>query len=419
MASTAGGLVGGRGPRRALGVARFMLAAPAIIREHEVASCEVARLFAQRAGLPERVCAGLGQVFERYDGHGHPGAVAGTNIILPVRVEQVANAVELLIRQSGWERASAELSRRAGSALDPDIVRLAVGDRAGMLAATADDLEPAAVLAAEPDPWLTYGDAELDRALTAIADVADLKSVWLRGHSTGVADRVAAAAAAAHLPADEARLLRRAGWLHDLGRVAVSSNVWDKPGPLSLAQWEQVRLHPYVTDRVVRRCDELRGVADVAGAHHERGDGNGYHRGTTPDRLGALLAAADVYTALGEDRPHRRALAVAERGRLLCLERDAGRLPAWAVDAVLASATTGRTTTQPAAPLTDREREVLALVTRGATNRAAAAALGVSPKTVNAHLEHIFVKLGVSTRGAAAFAALSAGLLDTADSPPA
>src|SRR5689334_19290682 len=115
VVDTAAGLVGGAGPRRALGVARFMLAAPAVIREHEVTSCEVARLFAERIGLPARVCAGLGQVFERFDGHGHPGVHAGDHILLPVRVEQVANAIELGVDVAG----------RAGSTLDPSLVRLA------------------------------------------------------------------------------------------------------------------------------------------------------------------------------------------------------------------------------------------------------------------------------------------------------
>lgn len=391
VVGTAAGLVGGSGPRRALGVARFLRAAPAVIREHEVTSCEVARLFAERIGLPERVRAGLGQVFERYDGHGHPGLLSEDQILSPVRVEQVANAIELDV----------DIAGRAGSTLDPALVRLALSG--GPF--PTGDLDTEAVLANEPEPWLTYDDDDaLDRALAAVADVVDLKSIWLRGHSRGVADRASLAASSAA----DARLLRRAGWLHDLGRVAVSSNVWDKPGALSLAQWEQVRLHPYVTDRVLRRCGELAEIAAVAGAHHERADGNGYHRGTAPDRLGALLAAADVYTALGEDRPHRPALPLVDRASVLRAEQ----LPPWAVDAVLASATTARSSAAPAVPpLTEREREVLALVARGATNRAAATALGISAKTVNAHLEHIFAKLGVSTRGAAAFAALSAGVL--------
>src|SRR2546430_15358811 len=106
---------------------------------------------------------------------------------------------------------------------------------------------------------------------------------YTRGHAGGVARRVAGAARAAGLPEDEVTLLRRAGWLHDLGRVAVSARVWDRAGPLTAAQWEQVRLHPYVTERLLARCPGLAEVAAVAGGHHERADGTGYHRGGEAD----------------------------------------------------------------------------------------------------------------------------------------
>jgi HD-GYP domain-containing protein (c-di-GMP phosphodiesterase class II) len=206
----------------------------------------------------------------------------------------------------------------------------------------------------------------------------------------------------------EVRLVRRAGWLHDLGRVAVSSRVWDRPGPLSTAQWEQVRLHPYVTERVLARCPGLADVATVAGGHHERVDGSGYHRGAKQlDRLTVILAAADVYQSLTERRPHRPAVPPAERARILREQC----LPGWAIDAVLATAGHPVRARVPET-LTVREREVLALVARGATNRAVAQRLGISAKTVNAHLEHVFTKLGVTTRGAAAFQAVELGLLD-------
>ena len=398
-------------PHRALEVARFLAAAPGVIREHEVASCEVARLFAERAGLPAGVTTALGQVFERWDGHGNPGAAAGTGIALPVRVEQVAHATELLVRTLGPDAAQAGLRRRAGSSFDPDVVALACADLAGLRADPDDDLDQTAVLAGEPEPWLELSGDTLDTALAAIGAVADLKSGYTRGHAGGVASRAAAAGQAAGFADAEVTLLRRAGWLHDLGRVGVSARVWDRPGPLTAAQWEQVRLHPYVTERVLARCPGLSEVAAVAGGHHERADGSGYHRGVAPGRLGALLAAADVYQAAGEPRPHRPALGAGERAALLRAEVAADRLPGWAVDAVLATA--GHPTS-PRVPetLTARERDVLALVARGATNRAAAQALGITPKTVNAHLEHIFTRLGVTTRGAAAFAAIELGLLD-------
>ena len=418
--TTATTLVGGAGSpaRRAVEVVRFLAAAPAVIREHEVASCEVARMFAGRVGLPEQIAEALGQVFERFDGRGHPGRVGGADIALAVRVAQVAHAVELLVRAGGLDMAAAGLRRRAGSSFDPALVDLACVHLSALRADPDDELDRDEVLVAEPHPWLElHGDA-IDVALAAVGAIADLKSAYTRGHAAGVAARAAAAARQANLPDADVVLVRRAGWLHDLGRVAVSARVWDKPGDLSAAQWEQVRLHPYVTERVVARCPALGQVATVAGGHHERADGSGYHRGSAQlSPPAAILAAADVYQALGEHRPHRRAFDEAQRVRLLQAEAASGRLTAWAVDAVLTSAGTaaGPVAVAPVTPvpvrLTPREVEVLGLVARGATNRDVAAALDLSAKTVNAHLEHIFTKLDVTTRGAAAFYAVQNGLI--------
>jgi HD-GYP domain-containing protein (c-di-GMP phosphodiesterase class II) len=399
-------------PRRGFEVMRFLAAAPAVIREHEVASCEVARLFAERTGLPAPIPAALSQVFERFDGRGHPGASRGEEIALATRVEQVAHAVELLVRTVGPAQAVAGLRRRAGSTFDPVLVELACSQLPTLRADPDDELDQDEVLAAEPLPWVHLSGDAIDAALAAVGAIADLKSAYTRGHSGGVAARAVAAAEQARLPAAEVVLVRRAAWLHDLGRVAVSARVWDKPGELTAAQWEQVRLHPYVTERVVARCPMLAQVAAVAGGHHERTDGSGYHRGGTQlGRPAAVLATADVYQALGEPRPYRPARDATQRAQVLRAEAAAGRLPVWAVDAVLAGPGGSRPAGTAADQLTPREVEVLALVARGATNRAAAETLGISAKTVNAHLEHIFTKLGVTTRGAAAFCAVERGLL--------
>src|SRR5919204_446060 len=108
-----------------------------------------------------------------------------------------------------------------------------------------------AALAAEPGrPGLLAGDA-LDEACAAVADFADLKSPFTLGHSAGVAELAEAAAWRLRLPPAEVATVRRAGLLHDLGRVGVSNRVWDKPGPLSDGEWEQGRLHPYQTQRAL------------------------------------------------------------------------------------------------------------------------------------------------------------------------
>jgi len=271
-----------------------------------------------------------------------------------------------------------------------------------------------AVLDTEPVPRRVIDD--LDRALTAVADFTDLKSPYLRGHSTGVAQLATDAALSAGMGDTLAVGLGRAALVHDVGRVGVPSGIWDKAGPLSVSEWERVRLHPYLTERVLHRCNPLRPFADIAGHHHERADGSGYHRGASGDQLSVsarLLAAADAYHAMTADRPHRRALSRADATASLLDDVDTGRFGRGEVDAVLAAA--GQLTRPPhvarPANLTEREVDVLRLIARGHANKEVAAKLGITPKTVGHHVEHIYTKAGVTTRAGAALFAMENGLL--------
>ena len=172
-------------------------------------------------------------------------------------------------------------------------------------------------LAREPRPALTLEGEAIDRALAAIGDFADLTSPYFAGHSAGVAELASAAAQRCGIDAAGVTTIRRAALVHDLGRVVVHPGIWQKPGPLTPDEWEQVRLHPYHTERVLSRSPFLSALAPVAGAHHERLDGSGYHRGSAGAELAfpaRLLAAADVYHAMTEPRPHRDPVA-ARAGR--------------------------------------------------------------------------------------------------------
>jgi HD-GYP domain-containing protein (c-di-GMP phosphodiesterase class II) len=249
-----------------------------------------------------------------------------------------------------------------------------------------------------------------------VAAVTVLKSWYLRGHSTGVSRLAAAAAGAAGLTDAEARALGRSGLVHDVGRVGVPSGIWDRRGPLTAEQWERVRLHSYVGERVLRRCALLEPFADLAGRHHERADGSGYHRGAGGDELGLgarLLAAADAYHAMTEHRPHRPALSSAEAAEQLLDEVAAGRFRRTEVDAVLTAAGEAHLAAKAANPagLTDREVEVLRLIARGNGNKQVAVVLGISPKTAGRHIEHIYAKAGVHTRAGATLFAMEQGLL--------
>jgi HD-GYP domain-containing protein (c-di-GMP phosphodiesterase class II) len=278
----------------------------------EIASgiCEVGQRLAERIGLGERIQVALGQIYERWDGKGFPSKLKGEALLLPLRVVRIAQDAEIFRRLEGVERARSVLRQRAGSMYDPAIVD-AFCMQADQLLEMPDGISTwDAVLAAEPGEHAGIPALELDEVLRAIADFVDLKSPYTLGHSSGVAALAAAAAQHCDLPEADLVAVQRAGWLHDLGRIGVANTIWDKPGPLSDAEWERVRLHPYYTERMLARLSGLGQVGALAAQHHERLNGSGYHRGLPASMLpmtARLLAAADIYHALTEPRPHRAA----------------------------------------------------------------------------------------------------------------
>jgi HD-GYP domain-containing protein (c-di-GMP phosphodiesterase class II) len=377
--------------------------------------CEVARLLAARIGLPRSVSAYFGYVFERWDGKGLPGEASGEEIPVPARIVSVARDVDVFYRQGGWDAAAETLRRRRARAYDPAVTDAFLDHGARWLA----DIEHASAwdesLAAEPSPWVRISEAWLDAVLRAFADFVDLKSPHTRGHSPAVADLVEGAARHARLSESEVSTLRRAALVHDLGKAGIPNGIWDKPGPLSRIEWERVRLHPYLSERILSYAGPLASLATLAGAHHERLDGSGYYRGSTAAHLtpaACILAAANAYQALTQERPYRSALPPADAAKQLAAEADGGRLDGKAVQCVLAAAGHDhvRRHAWPAG-LSEREVEVLRLIARGASYKEVAGRLFISPKTAEHHIEHIYAKIGVSSRAAAALFAMEHSLL--------
>ena len=377
--------------------------------------CAVTTAVAQRFRLSPAVSGALPYTFARADAKGVPRGVGGTDVPIAVRLMQLADIAEVHNRLGGAGAAVAVATRHAGKLLSPDVVR-AFCDSAPQI---LDDLDNPwdRVIAAEPLPRQPLTGSELDSALEVIADIADLKSPWLSGHSRGVAHLAARAAAAAAMPEHDVTTVRHAGLVHDIGRTAIANNVWDKPGPLTEGERERARMHAYYTERMLRRPALFAGLAAVAASHHERLDGSGYHRGVRGSDiplLGRYLAAADVFHAVQEERAYRPPMNEKQAVMHMRTEVHDGRLDAAAVEAVLGVA--GHRTSMPVsapAGLTPREVEVLLLIARGATTQQVARLLHITPKTAGNHIERIYSKIGASSRSTATLFAMQHGMLAT------
>lgn len=400
-------------------VGRFLAQGVADMPKLFVSHCQTASDIADRLDLPPEVRAALLDAFERWDGKGVPGRARGTEIEPVMRVVHIADDAEVHHRTGGVEAALEMLRSRRETEFDPELVDLCC-NRADEIFGGLDTVDAwGSVIHGCAPLDGTIPDADLTAVLRVFADYADLKSPWFLGYSRRVAELAAAAARTAGLSDDDVALVERAALVHRIGAIGVSTGIWNKPGPLTIAERERVRTVPYLTERVLCRQPRLCEIGAVAAACYERMDGSGYPRGLTGTAIPAtarLLAAAVVYQALGEDRPHRIASSDADRTAAMHAEVTAGRLEAAAVSAVLTAAGC-RPGRRPrlVAGLTGRELEVLELLVRGWPNRQIAQHLSITPRTVGTHVEHIYTKIGVSTRGAAAMFAMRHGLVNTAE----
>jgi HD-GYP domain-containing protein (c-di-GMP phosphodiesterase class II) len=375
----------------------------------------IARTLGEQLGLPHEVLEALGGAYEWWDGNGWPGDLKGADVPIASRLAQLAEFVEVAHRVGGVGAATALARKRGGKQFDPALAEL-MSMEADMILSGLDSVATwDAVIEAEPALAVVLSAERFDAALLAIANFVDLKSPYTLGHARAVADLAAEAGAMLGLAEEVVRTLRRAGLVHDLGRLGVSNSIWDKRGPLGAGEWERVRMHPYLTERMLHQSEALAPLGAIAVQHRERLDGSGYPRGLSGaaiSRPARILGAADAYQAMREPRPHRPERSAEEAAAQLRADVKAGRLDAEAVEAVLGAGghRVSRRREGPAG-LTPREVEVLRLAARGLSNKEIAERLVISPKTVANHIEHIYTKIDASTRAAASLFAMQHGLL--------
>jgi DNA-binding CsgD family transcriptional regulator len=379
---------------------------------------EVAARLSSRLGASQRVTDALRHAYARWDGKVFADLPPGDGQSPIARLVHLVHVAQIYHVVGGATGADEVVRTRSGAEFDPELARLWLANSRELLADIGRESVWDEALASEPEEQVWVTPAHLDEVCHALADFVDLKSPYTLGHSACVARLVETAASNAGIADADMAIVRRAAEAHDLGNVSVPDLVWRKRGPLNRSEQARVQLHTYHTQRILTVSPALRASGEIAGMHHERLDGSGYHRSLPASAVPAgarLLMAGEVYQAMTEERSWRPALEPDRAAAELRREAAEGRLDRRAVDAVLEAAghqsSKGRAGHAWPAGLTDREVDVLRLIARGQSNKQVASALHISEATVHTHLINVYGKAGVSTRAGATLFALENDLV--------
>ena len=305
---------GGNTFDKLLRMAALMRSGPKGERQLVELRCERGADIARMLQFPQGTSDAIRALDEHWNGRGQPYGIRGEQIPLLGRILCLAQTVEVFFTTYGQAAAIEVAHARRGRWFDPrlvDALSAFRGETAFWKRLHSDDL------LAELAPWeprdavLMADDACIDRVAEAFAKVVDAKSPWTYLHSTNVAEIAVGIARQCGCDLRLERDIRRAGLLHDIGKLGVSSLILDKPGKPTDEEFAEIRRHPDYSQQILQQVGAFQRLADVASAHHERLDGRGYHRqlgDTQMPWVARVLAVADVCEALGAKRPYRDAL---------------------------------------------------------------------------------------------------------------
>jgi putative nucleotidyltransferase with HDIG domain len=308
-----------------------------VTRKFMETRCDRGAEIARMLFLSEETAAAIRSLDEHWDGRGMPDGLRGEEIPRAARILCFAQTIEVFHYAGGVRAARKVAKRRRARWFDPELVDAFLrfcGEREFWAALASPD-----VSRWEPPGFALAGDDDrLDRIAEAFARVIDAKSPFTARHSQRVAEIADGIAVALGFGADARRTLRRAALLHDIGKLAISNRILDKPGKLTDEEFRVIQTHPVHTLHILQRAPCFAELADLAANHHEKLDGSGYPRSLTAEALDLpmrVLAVADIYEALTADRPYRDPLPAEEA--LAIIDRDTpGRLDAEVRDALAA-----------------------------------------------------------------------------------
>ncbi|MGC2161610.1 MAG: HD domain-containing phosphohydrolase [Silvibacterium sp.] len=276
--------------------------------------CDRGASIVRKIGLTEECAAAIYSLDEHWNGSGYPHRLQGKSAPLLARILGVAQHLDVFAGEQSRERAVQTLRERSGSWFDPEMVRISVAlDRDGTLwTGCGTPEERSRAMDLEPGSARTIDAGQTDRICEAFADVVDAKSSFTYRHSLGVTEAACGIALQLGLNAERRKLIYRSALLHDLGKLRVPNTILDKPDKLDDAEWLIVREHPLLSQQVLERVPSFAAMATIAGRHHEKLDGTGYPHGLRDNQLcleDRIVAVADIYGALSENRPYRAGLA--------------------------------------------------------------------------------------------------------------
>jgi putative nucleotidyltransferase with HDIG domain len=303
--------------------------------------CDRGAQIARTLGFSQATADAIRAMDEHWDGGGYPDGRKRDDIPLLARIVGLAQVAEIFASDESPARAVGVVKQRRGSWFDPALVDafVSASNDAALWNACASPRLEQEVAAVEPEDRVIAADERrLDEIAEAFAWVIDAKSPYTYHHSQRVAEFAVAIGRALGLDDAAVTRIRRAGLLHDIGKLSVPNRILDKPGALTPREWEAVKLHPYYTYQILERVPTFGELAFDASAHHERLDGRGYFRNLRGDQLSAparILAVADQLDALSAERPYRGKLPPEKVIEILRAERGTGLCPD-AVDAAQA-----------------------------------------------------------------------------------
>ncbi|HVU44666.1 MAG TPA: HD domain-containing phosphohydrolase [Terracidiphilus sp.] len=312
-------LPNGNAIERAAAIAHIGLTQHRNNKEIITLRCDRGAHILRKLGLGDIAAEAVRGLDEHWDGSGYPDSRTRHDIPIESRILAVAQHLDVFATEEGTGKAIEVLRERSGRWYDPEIVRIASSLHAGYklwwsaLSETPEQETRSRVLELAPEQVNQLEASDIDLICQAFADVVDAKSSFTYRHSMGVTEAAVAIACKLNLSSDRVRLVHRAALLHDLGKLSVPNSILDKQGKLDANEWQIVQGHPRLTREILSRIRQFGRLALIAGAHHEKLDGSGY-----PDHLmgsslpleARIIAVADVYGALTEDRPYRAGLPI-------------------------------------------------------------------------------------------------------------